>query len=99
MDTDIAVFPQVVNGDTEEQIAITRPKSAKRPLPKITLFDCWCKGCGICSWVCPTQAIEADHEGRPTAIHPERCIACQACVIHCPDLAITVSVPKPEEGQ
>ncbi len=69
----------------------------QRPLPRIVIFGRWCKGCGICSAVCPTHAIEADAEGRPTVLHPERCTACQMCVIHCPDLAITVTLPKDEE--
>ena len=70
-----------------------------RPAVKIVIFDRWCKGCGICSALCPTQAIEADAEGRPTTVHPERCIACKSCVIHCPDLAISVTLLKSEGGR
>jgi len=70
-----------------------------RPAVKIVIFDRWCKGCGICSALCPTQAIEADAEGRPTAAHPERCTNCRSCVIHCPDLAISVTSLKSEEGR
>ena len=82
----------VVKEDTIEQVTVTaRPKRQM----KITIFDRWCKGCGICSAFCPTQAIEADEEDRPMAAHPERCTNCQMCVLRCPDFAIRVTAQEP----
>jgi len=82
--------PVVVNEDAAMMGKATTPAKRPRRQMEITLFDRWCKGCGLCSTFCPTHAIEADEEGRPKAIYPERCTGCQWCVIHCPDLAISV---------
>jgi len=79
----------VVKEDTAEAPAAPAPKRPRRRV-EITIFDRWCKGCGLCSTFCPTHTIEADEEGRPKGIHTERCTVCQWCVIHCPDLAITI---------
>lgn len=87
----------VINSDTTVQ-TITSPHSEPRPKVKITVYSRWCKGCGICAAFCPTHAIKADPDGRPTQIHAERCIACQACVIRCPDMAITIE-PLIEEDE
>lgn len=48
----------------------------------------WCKRCGICAAVCPTNVIEYDHEGYPVFARMEDCIYCLNCVLYCPDYAI-----------
>jgi len=62
----------------------------KQPNVRVRVFGKWCKGCGLCIAFCPRQVFEADAQQRPVVVHPERCIACQWCVIHCPDFAIVV---------
>lgn len=91
----------VVKEDTAEAGKTPAPPASKRPRRRveITIFDRWCKGCGLCSTFCPTQTIEADEEGRPKAIHAERCTACQWCVMHCPDLAISIRTLDSQENQ
>jgi NAD-dependent dihydropyrimidine dehydrogenase PreA subunit len=48
-----------------------------------------CKGVWQCYEVCPVNCWTPDH-ARGVAIfhHPERCIACRACVLQCPEHAI-----------
>lgn len=82
----------VVDDDTVKRATAASP----RRNPKITIFGRWCKGCGICSAFCPTKAIEADQDGRPQIVHPERCNACRMCVLRCPDMAITVTGQESE---
>lgn len=83
-----------VKGDTTQATGAPSASGPRRSQKrvKITLFENWCKGCGLCTAFCPTQALEADGENKPTIQHPERCINCQWCVLHCPDLAINVSL-------
>jgi 2-oxoglutarate ferredoxin oxidoreductase subunit delta len=74
--------------------ARVRPSRARG---RVTLFGTWCKGCGICIEFCPQEVFEADSQGRPVIVHPDRCTACHWCDTHCPDMAITVRRLEPEE--
>ena len=61
----------------------------------VRVFGKWCKGCGLCIAFCPQNALDAGDDHRPVVAHPERCIGCEWCEIHCPDFAIEV---EPYEG-
>ncbi len=47
-----------------------------------------CLGCGACTSICPTGAIELDGDGKADC-DQDVCIECQACVGTCPVSAIT----------
>jgi len=49
----------------------------------------WCKKCGLCSWICPTNAIVEDELRKPL-VNNEKCIGCFQCENICPDFAIDV---------
>ncbi len=70
-----------------------------RPRGLVTVFDTWCKGCGICIAFCPKGVFEANGQGRPVIAHPEECTACGWCDTHCPDMAITVRRLDAEEAE
>lgn len=70
---------------------------APRPRGRVTIFGTWCKGCGICTEFCPQGVFVPNGQGRPVIAHPEKCTACNWCVTHCPDMAITVHRLGPEE--
>ncbi len=63
------------------------PKEKRRAV-KITIFPKWCKKCGICAAFCPRGVFKFKEGELPEIAHPERCIACQLCVLLCPDMAI-----------
>lgn len=67
---------------------------------RVTIYEAWCKGCGICVAFCPKDVYEQDILDRPQIVQPARCTGCQKCVLHCPDFAISVdaSPDEPEEG-
>lgn len=46
-----------------------------------------CTACGICSNVCPTQAINTDASGVPD-VDPAECISCAKCLRACPQHAL-----------
>lgn len=63
---------------------------------KVTIDGEVCKGCGLCIDACPKKIIEPAHTLNAKGYHPahitdeSKCIACAACAIMCPDVAITV---------
>lgn len=50
-----------------------------------------CKGVWQCYEVCPVGCWEPDYDRRKVIFHDgERCIACGACVLQCPENAIAL---------
>jgi NAD-dependent dihydropyrimidine dehydrogenase PreA subunit len=50
-----------------------------------------CKGVFQCVEVCPMGCWTPDRERRIAVFHnPERCVACGACVLQCPEKAIAL---------
>jgi len=51
-----------------------------------------CKGVWQCYEVCPVGCWTPEPQKRVVSFHdPERCIACGACVLQCPENAIELS--------
>ena len=76
----------------------TEPEARPDGYYRIRVWGKWCKGCGLCIAFCPKQVFEEDDQHHPIVAHPEQCIGCQWCAIHCPDFAILVEeVGSPEE--
>lgn len=66
-----------------------KDKKVKEPAV-IEIIDAWCKGCEICTNLCPTNAIEM--KGRVVVVKDiDACTKCMLCELRCPDFAITVS--------
>jgi len=64
----------------------------------VTLDPTRCVACGICSYVCVSDAITGADEdkGYLWAYEPGRCTFCARCVDHCPGRALTMaSEPVP----
>ena len=64
---------------------------------KVTFNSDRCKGCELCTTVCPKHIVAIDqsvinrkgyHPAKIT--DPERCTACACCAVMCPDCVITV---------
>ncbi len=53
----------------------------------------WCKGCDICSRVCPEYCLAVDVDGKLTIVDAEACTGCRLCEILCPDFAIEIHAP------
>lgn len=83
----------------EAPVAQERPvKTRGRVRGRVRVFQNWCKGCGLCLAFCPQQVFSEDEEHHPVVAHPERCVACQWCTIHCPDFAIVVEIVDATEN-
>ncbi|MFV2038932.1 MAG: 2-oxoacid:acceptor oxidoreductase family protein [Acidimicrobiales bacterium] len=56
----------------------------------------WCKGCDICSRVCPEYCLAVDKHGKLNIVDAEACTGCRLCELLCPDFAIEIHPPKAE---
>jgi len=54
----------------------------------------WCKGCDICSRVCPEYCLAVDVDGLLTIVDAEACTGCRLCELLCPDFAIAIRPPR-----
>lgn len=54
---------------------------------KLKIDTKWCKGCGICVYLCPKSVLAIEND-KAVILAEDDCIACKNCEIHCPDLAI-----------
>ena len=59
-------------------------------VPLVTVYERWCKGCGICVEFCPRKVLRLADRGKAEVVAPDRCTSCGLCEIMCPDFAITV---------
>jgi 2-oxoglutarate ferredoxin oxidoreductase subunit delta len=64
---------------------------------KVTIDERVCKGCELCTVVCPKKIIEINRTflnekgyNPSHVVEIEKCIACGMCAIMCPDSAIKV---------
>ncbi|MBZ4688367.1 MAG: 2-oxoglutarate ferredoxin oxidoreductase subunit delta [Clostridia bacterium] len=58
----------------------------------------WCKSCGICFAFCPKEVLQPDELGKAVVVHPDKCIGCKICELHCPDFVITVEKEENNEN-
>lgn len=65
-------------------------------MAKVTFFKEVCKGCGLCTLVCPKKIVRLSEEINAKGYHPAECadqtacIGCAFCARMCPDCAIEV---------
>lgn len=66
-------------------------------MPKVTINQNVCKGCELCSAVCPRQILTLSKEKLNAkgyhpmeVVEPEKCTGCASCAVMCPDCAIEV---------
>lgn len=70
--------------------------SAVRKTYNVVVDSKQCKGCGYCAEMCPRQVYELGTELNGagyefmTVAQADRCVGCLACVMACPDFAISV---------
>lgn len=66
-------------------------------MPKVTFKEDKCKGCALCTTVCPKKIVIMDQDKiNAKGFHPasvknqEECIGCAFCATMCPDCVIKV---------
>ncbi|MFX1278702.1 MAG: ATP-binding protein [Promethearchaeota archaeon] len=63
-------------------------------LPKISIDQELCTGCGVCAEVCPFGIPQSTNNGKFKIIDVERCTECSACKRNCPAMAIILQERK-----
>lgn len=63
-------------------------------LPKISIDQELCTGCGICAEVCPFGIPQLTDNGKFKIYDIERCTECSACKRNCPAMAILLQERK-----
>jgi 2-oxoglutarate ferredoxin oxidoreductase subunit delta len=58
---------------------------------KITVYQYWCKKCGICIAFCPKKVLQEDESGYPILKDDQGCTGCGFCELRCPDFALAVN--------
>ncbi len=69
---------------TAEKIEATENQKVK-----ISIVPRYCKGCEICVKLCPTQVLGMEMF-LVKVVDIDKCTACMACELRCPDFAIFV---------
>lgn len=59
---------------------------------EISIDENLCVECGLCTGVCPTQALTLDSQTFRLKFARNRCIVCEQCVPSCPVEAITTNL-------
>ncbi|VEP18977.1 NADH:ubiquinone oxidoreductase chain I-like protein [Hyella patelloides LEGE 07179] len=59
---------------------------------EIIIDENLCVECGLCTGVCPTQALTLDPQSFHLKFARNRCIVCEQCVPSCPVEAITTNI-------
>lgn len=85
----------LLQGPATDPFPFEESETPERFRGRVTMDPKLCVGCGICSHVCPGDAIrieeQADHEGYYFAIWHNSCALCGSCKHYCPTGAITMS--------
>ncbi len=60
--------------------------------PEILIDEEQCVECGLCTGVCPTEALTLDRQSFRLMFQRSRCVVCEQCIATCPVEAITTSL-------
>jgi L-aspartate semialdehyde sulfurtransferase ferredoxin len=59
---------------------------------EIVIDEGTCVHCGLCTGVCPTQALTLDAESFKLTFTRSRCVVCEQCIPTCPVQAIATNL-------
>ncbi|MDB9495162.1 NIL domain-containing protein [Spirulina major CS-329] len=58
---------------------------------EIVIDETICVDCGLCTGVCPTEALSLHHQTFQLQFTRSRCVLCEQCIPACPVLAISTT--------
>jgi ferredoxin len=59
---------------------------------QIIIDDQICVDCGLCTGVCPTEALTLDPKSYQLRFQQQRCVVCEQCIPTCPVQAISTNL-------
>jgi ferredoxin len=66
--------------------------SVSQALGEIIIDEELCVDCGLCTGVCPTEALKLDPQTYKLTFTRSRCIVCEQCIPTCPVEAISTNL-------
>ncbi len=72
-----------------QEAAAEKIESTENQKVKISIIPRYCKGCEICPKLCPTGVLGMEMF-KVKVIDIDKCTACGACELRCPDFAIFI---------
>lgn len=57
---------------------------------KINILPDWCKGCNLCTDLCPKGILELGPNGKVRVTDAALCSGCKLCELTCPDFGIWI---------
>jgi ferredoxin len=66
--------------------------NVSQTLGEITIDEKICVDCGLCTGVCPTEALTLNPETYKLTFTRSRCIVCEQCIPSCPVAAISTNL-------
>jgi NAD-dependent dihydropyrimidine dehydrogenase PreA subunit len=89
---------QKTNSEKSELVgkdsAVNPPEAAAKPVRRrsfrITVYEAWCKKCGICVAFCPASALREHETTQQVLSTAAKCTGCRQCEWRCPDFAIVI---------
>jgi len=59
---------------------------------EIAVDEAICVHCGLCTGVCPTEALKLDPQTAKLSFTRSRCVVCEQCIPTCPVEAISINL-------
>nr|WP_155746065.1 NIL domain-containing protein [Scytonema sp. UIC 10036] len=66
--------------------------NVSQALGEIIIDEDLCVHCGLCTGVCPTEALNLDPQSYKLTFMRSRCIVCEQCIPTCPVQAISTNL-------
>ncbi|MBD2773389.1 NIL domain-containing protein [Iningainema tapete] len=66
--------------------------TVSQALGEIIIDEDLCVHCGLCTGVCPTEALNLDAQTYKLTFNRSRCIVCEQCIPTCPLQAISTNL-------
>ena len=80
--------------DAGKGLAANPAEGAAKPVRRrnfrITVYEAWCKKCGICVAFCPAGALSEHEKTQQVLTNAAKCTGCHQCEWRCPDFAIVI---------
>ncbi|MGK7903743.1 MAG: NIL domain-containing protein [Hormoscilla sp.] len=83
---DIDALEEAMEWMRTQDISVSLAKS------EILIDEDSCVHCGLCTGVCPTQALKLDPDSGRLTFTRSRCIVCEQCIPTCPVQAISINL-------
>jgi len=77
-----------LSGDIDELEAASVSQVSR----EIVIDEEKCVDCGLCTGVCPTEALTLDPESFRLKFLRSRCVVCEQCIPTCPVVAISTNL-------